>query len=111
MAELNENHVIYRMSDLQMPSNHQACGVDHDHDHGESFSNDFGSYSFPDFYKSLGTSRNRRTGFNGDATKTTCELSVYADYRYFISQGQTNVVVTTNNIIAFVSNVDQIFRV
>jgi hypothetical protein len=114
-------HVIHRMSDLKIPAGHKSCGINDEdpnfnsHQHMDSSEGENHSLLNKFFQLYANTteerSQSRRTGYNNDITKTTCEVSFYADHRYFASQGGFSTSTTANNIISYAAGINQIYRV
>ena len=117
LSSHSHSHIIYRLSDVDREG-HRMCGMDetneHELDHrGDSMHGD--SPDYMNYYNSMAFAAKhtatRRTGWHGDAAKTTCMVSFYADHRYFgSSQGGSSVVTTINNVISYVEQVTRIYK-
>jgi hypothetical protein len=117
-ASNQHTHVVYRLSDMDFSTkdaSHTPCGVQdngHSHDHESADGGLLSSLFKPLIQQRNDThSRSRRTGAGGDATKTTCGVWFQADQRYYESQGASNFVTTTNQLIAYAEDVNRIYKV
>jgi hypothetical protein len=94
------SHVIFPGSAVVGNTQGTTCGVDHgdthdgeggdDHDHGHE---DLAALQ-QHISAAAGRYSRQRRGFQGDPTKTTCEMALVSDHLFFADRGQSSFSTT-----------------
>lgn len=101
LAAASHSHVIFPASAVVGNTEGTPCGVDHgDEDHGHA---DHGHSEYGDLVAleekiaaAAGRHSRHRRGFRGDPSKTTCEMALVADHRFFADKGQGQFSTTAS---------------